>query len=208
MNPWWPNLPVLVVSAASTALLPAAVPAAGVLQSGESRERATVRFANDTGNDVQLFWIDFQGERKPYGTLAPGTRRTVETFVSHPWLATDARGRELGLYWPMAWASEAAIQPRLAPRAATLESTLHSKESKDRSTIRFVNHTAGMVHLYWLDYQGRRNLRARVAPEAAERLKTFATHPWVATDVNGKVLALFVATSGDSTALISTGSVP
>jgi len=58
----------------------------------------TVRFFNRTPGEVQLFWLDDRGARKPYGTLGPGERRDQETFATHVWLAADSGGRGIAVF--------------------------------------------------------------------------------------------------------------
>jgi len=57
-----------------------------------------VRFHNQTPRQVQLFWLDDHGKRRPYGTLAPGERRDQQTFATHVWLAADPDGRGLAVF--------------------------------------------------------------------------------------------------------------
>jgi dipeptidyl aminopeptidase/acylaminoacyl peptidase len=46
-------------------------------------------------NDVTLFWLDFEGRRVPYGTVAPGARCVRSTYAGHVWLVAAEDGREL-----------------------------------------------------------------------------------------------------------------
>jgi dipeptidyl-peptidase 4 len=55
---------------------------------GDARIEAQIR--NDSGGQVQLFWIDFEGRPQPYGTLAAGESRTQSTFMGHTWVATNS----------------------------------------------------------------------------------------------------------------------
>jgi hypothetical protein len=71
------------------------------IQPRPSRESSTeteLRFANESGQEVRLFWIDPQGRRKPYGTLAAGESRSQHTFAGHVWLVQAADGATLGVY--------------------------------------------------------------------------------------------------------------
>lgn len=54
-------------------------------------------FANRSGQDVGLVWLDSAGKPHSYGRLPPGETRTVSTFSGHVWLATGSQGKELGL---------------------------------------------------------------------------------------------------------------
>ena len=55
-------------------------------------------FVNQTKAEVEIFWLDEAGERKPYGTLAAGERHAQHTFAGHVWLAATPEGRVLGVF--------------------------------------------------------------------------------------------------------------
>jgi len=65
------------------------------LQTGEE---TTVTFINRTSAPVNLFWIDSDGNRRPYGTIQPGQSHEQHTFAGHVWLVTGAGGSLLGVY--------------------------------------------------------------------------------------------------------------
>ena len=50
-------------------------------------------FANHTHGSVSIYWLDFNGDRVWYNTLAPGESYSQQTFVTHPWVIVDADGR-------------------------------------------------------------------------------------------------------------------
>jgi dipeptidyl aminopeptidase/acylaminoacyl peptidase len=58
-------------------------------------EESAVRFENRTERPVSLFWLDPEGQRRPYGTLAPGESRRQHTFEGHVWEAAGPDGRVL-----------------------------------------------------------------------------------------------------------------
>ena len=43
-------------------------------------------FLNKTGEDVFLYWVDPQGQRREYGTLRAGETKRQHTFAGHTWL--------------------------------------------------------------------------------------------------------------------------
>ncbi|KAJ8258618.1 hypothetical protein COCON_G00176300 [Conger conger] len=55
-----------------------------------SRIPSHVAFCNRSPRVINLIWINFKGEPESYGTLQPGARRRMATFVGHPWLFRDA----------------------------------------------------------------------------------------------------------------------
>ena len=57
-----------------------------------------VTFLNKTTREIKLIWIDPDGQRKPYGSVAPGGRYEQHTYSGHVWLVTDPEGKILGVY--------------------------------------------------------------------------------------------------------------
>jgi hypothetical protein len=80
----------------------AARPAAdeAALRSHSSRQPTTLLFENRTATDYSLFWLDFQGKRKPYGVLHAGENRGLNTFATHPWLVAKPDGQAVAVYLP------------------------------------------------------------------------------------------------------------
>ena len=52
----------------------------GVERSGRSTSSCRVRFVNTTQKTVDLIWLDHQGQRVTYKSLAPQTACSVHTF--------------------------------------------------------------------------------------------------------------------------------
>jgi len=59
------------------------------LRSPTSQWPTAIRFVNETGAPIRLYWIDFRGERKFYADVRPGDSLRQETFVGHVWVVTD-----------------------------------------------------------------------------------------------------------------------
>lgn len=47
---------------------------------------------NNSGKEVEIFWLDAAGQRKSYGRLGAGDQRTQSTYRGHPWLLADTNG--------------------------------------------------------------------------------------------------------------------
>jgi dipeptidyl aminopeptidase/acylaminoacyl peptidase len=58
----------------------------------------SLTFVNRTPNEVELFWLNAEGQRQSYGKLNAGAERDQHTFAGHVWLATDARGKTLAVF--------------------------------------------------------------------------------------------------------------
>lgn len=76
------------------------------IRSLESKVPTALTLVNKSERPVKVYWLDFDGKRKLYETLRPGRRYESQTFVTHPWLVTDAKDRPWAIYLPDA-------QPRI-----------------------------------------------------------------------------------------------
>lgn len=61
-------------------------------------EETSITFINRTQTTLNLYWMDTEGNRRPYGTIAPGETREQHTFGGHVWLVTDPGGRIMGVF--------------------------------------------------------------------------------------------------------------
>jgi len=57
--------------------------------------RIDVEIKNGTDEEVELFWIDFQGSPKSYGKMSPGQTRGQSTFAGHSWAAASTNGKPI-----------------------------------------------------------------------------------------------------------------
>jgi hypothetical protein len=60
----------------------------------------TLIFSNQTDGDISLYWLDYNGHRKLYNTIENGKAKGQATFITHPWLITDARGDCIEIVMP------------------------------------------------------------------------------------------------------------
>lgn len=70
----------------------------GTIRSLEGTVSTTIRFKNTRSTPVKLFWLDYEGKRKPYETIMPGCSAVQNTYVTHPFLLTDESGRGLVIF--------------------------------------------------------------------------------------------------------------
>ena len=71
---------------------PAAPASACAITQDHSLESVTsseIAFVNHTSRTVDIFWLDFAGERVFYNTLEPNGSYTQSTWLTHPWVAVD-----------------------------------------------------------------------------------------------------------------------
>ncbi|MEY2600374.1 MAG: hypothetical protein RLZZ142_2633 [Verrucomicrobiota bacterium] len=67
------------------------------LRSLKGNQPSFLTFKNATSTDIEVFWLDYQGQRKKYASLAPGKEWGISTFATHPWVLAEAGGKPLGV---------------------------------------------------------------------------------------------------------------
>jgi hypothetical protein len=60
----------------------------GTFKSTAWSELLRVTFNNASEQPVELFWHDYSGNTRSYGSLAPGQTLAMNTYATHPWSAT------------------------------------------------------------------------------------------------------------------------
>ena len=85
-----------------------------------------VLFRNETERPVEIYWVDFAGNEKHYGTLQPRAQYAQPTYATHPWRFRQG-GRVVGSFTPTTNANQKytvtmaaaqrpyAIDERIAP---------------------------------------------------------------------------------------------
>ena len=74
-----------------------------------------VQFVNQTEETLNLFWIDTEGRRRPYGVIEAGGKRDQHTYAGHIWLVINKEGRARGLFAAVDEAATAVIDGTLKP---------------------------------------------------------------------------------------------
>jgi hypothetical protein len=63
-----------------------------------SKESTGVTFVNRSDEPIKIYWLSFQGERKLYHFLPPGSRQMQKTFIGHNWLVTNLADQCIGIF--------------------------------------------------------------------------------------------------------------
>jgi hypothetical protein len=74
-------------------------PEEGTLASQKSNVESSLTLRNSLGQPVQLFWLDYDGRRRPYQSIGPGETYVQPTFFTHPWVVADLSGRCIAIYY-------------------------------------------------------------------------------------------------------------
>jgi hypothetical protein len=108
------KLTALLVTVAATAIITLAAPTANAARSTQPARpcstepgmasstfdtTTTITFVNATSAPVDVYWLDYSGQRVLYYPgLAPGASYVQETYASHPWVVTDASNACLAVF--------------------------------------------------------------------------------------------------------------
>jgi dipeptidyl aminopeptidase/acylaminoacyl peptidase len=66
--------------------------------SRDTKDDATITFKNQTTGDIDIFWIDTDGQRQHFATVKPAGEWGAQTYAGHVWLVTDTAGKTLGVF--------------------------------------------------------------------------------------------------------------
>ncbi|HAL12335.1 MAG TPA: hypothetical protein DCP67_00875 [Planctomycetaceae bacterium] len=57
-----------------------------------------VFFENQSKRKIKIYWVGYGGELKLYGELAPGGKRTQNSYAKNTWLITDTADQAIGYF--------------------------------------------------------------------------------------------------------------
>ncbi len=71
------------------------------IKSVESKVETSIKFVNRSKQTVKVFWLNHDGHRDLRSTLRNGeSYEPKRTFLTHPWLVTDADDNAWYVYFP------------------------------------------------------------------------------------------------------------
>ncbi|OHB77631.1 MAG: peptidase S9 [Planctomycetes bacterium RBG_16_55_9] len=73
-------------------------PLRGPRSSRQTGRETSITFINRTKDDIEVYWLDSQRQRKHYATVASGDQHRQHTFAGHVWLVTDKDGKTLATF--------------------------------------------------------------------------------------------------------------
>ena len=77
-------------------------------------DKFNVVFSNQAGRPMKVFWINRQGEPRPYGTLETGWSKPYQTRPGAVWMISDANEHPLG-YFTVGDRTAHAVIPAVTP---------------------------------------------------------------------------------------------
>lgn len=70
------------------------------LRSIEGVKATEFTLTNHTKFTLLLYWLNYEGKRVKYEEIPPGQRVNQPTFLTHPWVVTDTKGRCIRILTP------------------------------------------------------------------------------------------------------------
>jgi len=84
--------------------------------SARTGPETSITFINRTKNDVKIYWLDSEGQRRHYATIHTEKIHQQHTFAGHAWLVTDDAGKTLAVFAATEEAADALIDDNLDNR--------------------------------------------------------------------------------------------
>lgn len=168
-------------------------------KSKHSNNPVPITFENKSYNEIELFWLNYQGYKVSYGKIGAGQTKHLTTYATHPWVATGCTPEQCtvdgdDVYVPVAGDSGRTI--------IIGEEVMKSTHWNEAIELDFFNGTGEDVKLYWHDYSGYKQSYGTIKAGETHKQYTYATHPWSVTG-NGKGIytvdgeSVFKPTKGD-----------
>ncbi|WP_328340813.1 VHL beta domain-containing protein [Micromonospora sp. NBC_00421] len=80
------------------------------LRSSANGPSTYVEFVNARNSRVIVYWLDYHGQRRQYKVLDAGRSYRQQTYLGHPWVVTDDRGRGLACFLPARTTMRAVVR--------------------------------------------------------------------------------------------------
>lgn len=58
----------------------------GTVRSQPGTAKTTISISNLSSTHLELFWLNYDGQRVSYGKIAPGQTKTQSSYTTHPWV--------------------------------------------------------------------------------------------------------------------------
>ena len=84
------------------------------LRSGDDDTETAILFVNGTETEIAYYWVDYEGNEKSYGKIAPDAFVNQHTYIGHVWLIKDVNGQNLAVFRAKEKTGRALIGAELA----------------------------------------------------------------------------------------------
>jgi hypothetical protein len=153
-----------------------------------------------------MSWVDYEGQERSYGTIAPAQALDLATYDGHSWHLRTADGALLrggvasdGQRW-------VTCDDRHRPAARAVATPSYdpdwppdaSPRSLEPAEIAVANNCGRDVELRWVDYDGRERVYATLAAGGRWTQASYHGHLWRVRDADGAAIHDFRAFFGSS----------
>jgi len=158
-----------------------------------------LQFHNASDQEIELFWINYQGYKVSYGRIGAGQTMSMGTYATHPWMATGCYPDHCTIDGQDVFVPDVADSNRVIEIG---ETTVKSTAWNQPIYLEFFNGTGEDVHLFWHDYSGYKQYYGMIASGETRDMNTYATHPWSVAAGNAHYTvdgrAIFTPTAADN----------
>ncbi|MDH4241056.1 MAG: DPP IV N-terminal domain-containing protein, partial [Phycisphaerae bacterium] len=93
-------------------------PNAEIHPSIRSSDETSITFINRTKDVVEVYWVDYESQRRHYATIPVDEQHQQHTFAGHVWLITDKEGKRLAVFVATEDAGDAVVEENAIYKAA------------------------------------------------------------------------------------------
>jgi dipeptidyl-peptidase-4 len=90
---------------------------AEIRPSTRTGDETSITFINGTEGDVEVYWVDFERERRYYATIGAGKQHEQHTYAGHVWLVTDKDKKTLVVFVATEEAGNAVVDANSVRKA-------------------------------------------------------------------------------------------
>lgn len=148
---------------------------------------ANVYFANGTPEDLNIEWVNFEGQRTPFVALSKSRSTSFTSYVNHYFEARRASDNVcIGRYRIAGnGALVAAIEEPMLP----VEPCVNRRPSGTAGmpvSVTFHNETNVTQNVFWIDSTGTAQAYGSIPPFGSIRQQTYTTHVWMFAPTGGR----------------------
>jgi hypothetical protein len=184
------TLPEFLVHEATHAALQSHQKSEGWIKAQKEDGKFITEYAeeNPQREDLAESFLMYIAVRYKTDRISAETKQMIEKTIPHRIAYLESL--ELNMN-PIA--SEDEQETSDAKKSCSDENSLRSINSTEKSEFSITNSTKKTLIGFWLDFQGKRQKKLTIRPNAKINIKTFLTHPWVITDEEGECIQIIYA---------------
>lgn len=167
---------------------------------------------NTCTGEIEILWVNFEGEETRYGRMRPGAMRTMATYAGHIWRLRHVPSGTIVLTTVAQPGTSIEACDRASPYCCSEPAseptprdppTRCSQPRTGPMTLEVQNHCRHAMRLEWVDLDCSVREYALLAPDAGRTQPTFTGHVWRAVNpVDDHLVATLTADETHTTFVI------